>query len=63
MDLFGFADFKRETGCDNTRLRIMESTGVIRPARTPSGWRVFTWAEIETARAWMAENGRMQERA
>jgi hypothetical protein len=63
MDLLGFADFRRLTGCDNVRLRLMEAAHVIRPARTQTGWRVFTMDDVETARQWMAENARPQERA
>jgi hypothetical protein len=63
MDLLGFADFRRLTGCDNVRVRLMEAAHVISPARTQTGWRVFTQADVEAARAWMAENARPQERA
>lgn len=63
MDLLGFADFRRLTGCDNVRLRLMEAARVISPARTQTGWRVFTMSDVEAAKQWMAEQANRQERA
>jgi hypothetical protein len=63
MELLGFADFRRLTGCDNTRLRLMEAAHVLRPARTQGGWRIFTMADVETAKQWLAENSSKRERA
>jgi DNA-binding transcriptional MerR regulator len=61
--LLGFADFRRATGCDNVRLRLMEAAHVLTPARTQTGWRVFTQADVETAKQWLAENSSKRERA
>ena len=63
MELLGFADFRRLTGCDNVRLRLMEAARVISPARTQTGWRVFTQADVEAAKQWLAENSTKRERA
>ena len=62
-ELLGFADFRKATGCDNTRLRLMEAAHVLRPARTQTGWRVFTLADVETAKQWLADNATKRERA
>jgi DNA-binding transcriptional MerR regulator len=63
MDLLGFAEFRQLTGADNVRLRLMEAARVISPARTATGWRVFTQADVEAAKQWMAENATKRERA
>ena len=63
MDLLSFADFRRATGCDNVRLRLMEAAHVIAPARTQTGWRVFTLSDVEAAKVWLAENASKRERA
>jgi hypothetical protein len=63
MELLGFAEFRRLTGCDNTRLRLMEAAHVLRPARTQGGWRVFTMQDVDTAKQWLAENSSKRERA
>lgn len=63
MDLLGFADFRRLTGADNVKLRLMEAAHVISPARTQTGWRVFTQADVEAAKVWLADNAAKQQRA
>ena len=61
--LLGFADFRRLTGFDNMRLRLMEAERVLRPARTQGGWRVFTMTDVETAKQWLADQASKRERA
>jgi len=64
MQIYGSADFRRLTGAGNVAVRLMEAHNVISPARTQSGWRVFTQDDVTAATAWLAENAKpRQQRA
>ena len=58
----GSKAFKRRTGADNDRVRVMEALNVISPSKTESGWRQYTEADVQAAIAWMAINSRKRRR-
>ena len=59
---FGSGDFRRLTGAGNALVRIMETAGVITPAKTQSGWRQFTESDVAAARSWLARNAKPRHR-
>jgi len=59
---FGSGDFRRLTGAGNVLVRIMETAGVIAPAKTQSGWRQFTASDVAAARSWLAVNAKGRSR-
>jgi hypothetical protein len=52
--LMGAGSFFKATGLTAARMREAVAAGIIAPARTDSGWRAFTAADVEAARRWKA---------
>lgn len=48
--VFGISDAARRVGVAENTLRRYEAAGVIHPARTPTGQRIYFEADIEAAR-------------
>jgi hypothetical protein len=61
MEFFNFSHVRQETGANNVDIRLAEAEGTIAPRRTSNGWRIFTQAEIDALRVWLAEHRKPTE--
>ena len=57
-NIYGSTAFKHLTGADNFKVRLMEAGKVISPQKTSGGWRIFTQADVQRAREWMAQHAK-----
>jgi hypothetical protein len=59
----GSTAFRRRTGADKARVRVMEAQGVIAPTKTESGWRQYSETDVQAAIAWLAANSKFRRRS
>jgi len=48
----GMGDFCALVGYSDSTVRRLELMGVVKPSRTPAGWRVFGPTDVEAVKAW-----------
>ena len=55
IKLMGSTTFARLAGVNGPTIRLLEATGIINPARSDRGWRLFTDADVAAVKAYKAE--------